>query len=56
MDAKSLLDKRCSQIENDPNMTDEEKNEAIRDEERGFGEHQQQYEMEREALDREYGF
>ena len=56
MDAEKQLEKICNQIENDPNMSDEEKSEAIREEERGFAEHQQQYEYEQEMLRRDYGF
>jgi len=56
MDAERQLDRLCEQIENDPTMTDAEKNEAIREEEMAFGDHQNQYEMEQEALRRTYGF
>jgi hypothetical protein len=54
--AERQLDKAIKNIENDPNMTDAEKNKAIREEEMGLGDYIRQYEDEREALDRKYGF
>ncbi len=56
MDARDRLDDQIDYIENDDRLTEEEKRDAIFEEEQGFREHIEQYEAEQEDLTRRYGF
>ncbi len=50
------IDKECEHIENNPNLTQEEKDERIQELEEGAAEHRERYLQERTRLDREYGY
>ena len=56
MDAQDRLDDQIDHIENDDRLTDEEKNDAIHEEEDGFREHMEQFEAEQEDVARRFGF
>lgn len=51
-----MFEREIEQIENDPNMTQEEKNEAIREIELDSGDWEAQRQAEHEDIDRRYGY
>jgi len=50
------IDRECERIENNPNLTDEEKSQRIADLEQDARDMHGQYLAEREELDRKYGY
>ncbi len=56
MDAHEHLSNQIDHIEQDDRLSDEEKRDAIAEEEQGFMEHKEQYEAEQKALGDRYGF
>ena len=56
MDTERQLNKICKQIENDPNMSGEEKHEAILAEEDAARDWEEQRQAEHNEIDRQYGY